>query len=746
MMLKNFTPRLYQETIFSTCALHNTLVVLPTGLGKTAISLMLSAQRLIQYPKSKIIILAPTKPLLDQHMNSFIQHMDIEEENLCVLSGSVLPEKRKELFADKQIFFSTPQTIENDVISGRIDLKEVSLICFDECHRATGDYSYVFLAKQYNKVSKYPRVLGLTASPGSDLEIINEVMDNLFIEKVEIRTEDDNDVKQYVQDVEKEFIYVDLPDEMYSILQFLKDSYKSKLEKMKSLGYVSKLDLTKRDLLGLQGNLQGHLSIGDRSVEIMKCLSLCAEAIKVEHAIELLETQGLTPLLLYFEDIYIKARTTKVKAVANLSNDINFRSAYIKTKEAIVRYEHPKIEKLKEFLKEEFEQNKKENYVAKIIIFSSFRDAGAKIEEQLLKEGYKCRVFVGQASKKSIKGMTQKEQMQTLEHFKNGLYDILIMTSVGEEGLDIPQVDTVIFYEPVSSSIRTIQRRGRTGRQSSGRVIVFMTRGTRDEGYRWAAHHRELRMNRILKKLRTDLMDVKIRTPKYVHDTLLPKDQETLSKFDDKQKYKLYADTREKGSRLIKELVDLGFNIDLTRLNCGDFVLSSSVGVEFKTVQDFVDSIVDGRLLSQLKELKQNFQKPLLIIEGEEDIYSVRNVNASAIRGMIATIVVDYAIPLFQTKNAKETSLLFNAICKREQEEKGSNTYSMHSSKPSDIQTQREYIVGSFPGVGPNLAKDLLKTFGSIKNIVNASEEEWRKVDNVGETKAKDILTVGGGE
>src|SRR3989344_9467607 len=272
MMLKNFTPRLYQETIFSTCALHNTLVVLPTGMGKTAISLMLAIQRLKKYPNSKILILAPTKPLLDQHMNTFIESMEIEENQLQVLSGSIDPEKRKELWANSQIFFSTPQTIENDLISGRIDFKDVSLICFDECHRATGDYSYVFLSKQYNKFSKFPRILGLTASPGSELEIINEVMDNLFIEKVEIRTEDDSDVKPYVQDVEKEYIYVDLPDEMESILKFLKDSYKSKLEKMKSLGYVSKLDLTKRDLLGLQGNLQGHLSQGDRSIEIMKCL------------------------------------------------------------------------------------------------------------------------------------------------------------------------------------------------------------------------------------------------------------------------------------------------------------------------------------------------------------------------------------------------------------------------------------------------------------------------------------------
>ncbi|MBW3017704.1 DEAD/DEAH box helicase [Candidatus Woesearchaeota archaeon] len=497
-MLREFKARLYQQTIFATCSSYNTMVVLPTGMGKTGIGLLLAAKRLTQYPKSKIVILAPTKPLLDQHYNTFVKHLDIDPELFTTFSGSISPENRENLWEQKQIFFSTPQTIENDLISGKINLQDVSMLCFDECHRATGDYSYVFIAKQYNKQSKHPRVLALTASPGSDMEKINEVMTNLFVERVEIRTESDPDVQPYIQDVEKEYIYVDLPDELNIVHNCLKHSFKSKLAEIKKLGYINSIEnRSKTDLLKLQAVLQGQIAQGDKSFELLKSVSFAAEALKVEHAIELLETQGLTPLLLYMDDIYTQAKTSKTRAVKNLANDPNFRAAYIKVKEYIPKTEHPKLQKLKEILEAEI----KKDPDARIIVFSNFRDMGDKIEEQIrFIEGIRTTVFVGQAQKKGFKGMTQKQQIETLEKFRNDEYNVLIMTSVGEEGLDIPQVDLVIFYEPIPSAIRTVQRRGRTGRLEKGRVIVLMTRGTRDEGYRWSAHHKEKRMFRNLQK------------------------------------------------------------------------------------------------------------------------------------------------------------------------------------------------------------------------------------------------------
>ncbi|MBI4141482.1 DEAD/DEAH box helicase, partial [Candidatus Woesearchaeota archaeon] len=218
-MLKDFVPRLYQETILSTCVQKNTLVVLPTGLGKTGIALLMTAQRLKNYPTSKILFLAPTKPLAEQHLQTFKQNLEINDDKLVLFTGEVPPEKRAILWKNAQIVFSTPQGLENDVINNAVNLSEVSLLIFDEAHRATGDYAYVFLAKQYNKKANNPRILALTASPGSDLQTIEDVCKNLHIEDVEIRTEEDPDVQPYVQEMEINTRKVELPEDFRHIIK-----------------------------------------------------------------------------------------------------------------------------------------------------------------------------------------------------------------------------------------------------------------------------------------------------------------------------------------------------------------------------------------------------------------------------------------------------------------------------------------------------------------------------------------------
>jgi len=215
-MIKDFTPRLYQQTILGTAANKNTLVVLPTGLGKTAVAFLLTAQRLSLYPDSKILLLAPTKPLCEQHLNSFKDHLDIPEEKIVLFTGEIKPEKRAELWNEAKIIISTPQGLENDIINNRIRLKEVSLLIFDEAHHATGEYSYVWIAEQYDKTA-FSRILALTASPGSDMEKVKEVCNNLKIEKVEVRTEKDQDVRPYVKEVKNNWIKVPFPEDFQKI-------------------------------------------------------------------------------------------------------------------------------------------------------------------------------------------------------------------------------------------------------------------------------------------------------------------------------------------------------------------------------------------------------------------------------------------------------------------------------------------------------------------------------------------------
>ena len=208
------------------------------------------------------------------------------------------------------------------------------------------------------------------------------------------------------------------------------------------------------------------------------------------------------------------------------------------------------------------------------------------------------------------------------------------------------------------------------------------------------------------------------------------------------QKLKILADVREKYSGVVNALYDEGALIELKALPIGDFLCSSRVAVEVKRPSDFVSSIIDGRLLSQMKDLKKAFERPVVIIEETKDIYSVRNVSANAIRGMLATIAVSYGIPVLHTKSSVETAEMILAIAKREQEE-NSNSFAPHKNKQAaTLKEMQEYVVSSFPLIGPKLAKPLLRQFRTIRNIVNAPEEELKKVELIGEKKAKEIRNV----
>jgi len=740
VMLKDFRPRLYQQTILNTAALKNTLVVLPTGMGKTGIAFLLAIQRLNNYPKSKILVFAPTKPLVEQHISTFQKHIEnVEHEKFAVFTGSIAPEKRMEQWKTARIIFSTPQGFENDIISRRITLEDVSLVVFDEAHRAVGDYSYSFIAKQYAKQSKYQRILALTASPGSDMEKILEVCRNLFIEDIEIRTEEDPDVKPYIQKVSITWTKVDFPESFQEIRKYLHECFFSKLKEISLLGYLnqqSMRSLSKTEIIQLQAKLHGEIANGNKDFQILKSISLLAEAMKVQHAIELLETQEISSLLKYMEKLQQESVTSKVKAVQNLVSDIRFKAALAKTRVlAEKNEEHPKLIKLKEIAGKTAEKPD-----TKMIVFSQYRDTAVKIESELNKlDNIKARIFVGQA-KKGLTGLSQKKQKELISQFANSEFNVLIATSVGEEGLDIPKVDLVVFYEPIPSAIRHIQRRGRTGRLEEGRVIILTTKGTRDESYRWSAFHKEKRMHRNLNELKRTFKLSKIgeNADKQAEGQKEYAENEFT---DTNDSFMIIADDRERNSAIIRGLVDSGIRVCLKRLNAGDYMLSLRCGVELKKVPDFVDSIIDGRLLEQLALIKNNFDKPLLVIEGEEDIYSQRKIHPNAIRGMFSTIAIKFGIPIIQTKNSRETAELFKMIAKKEQED-GLKDFEFHNRKPLTLKEQQEYIVSSLPGIGNVLAKPLLERFGSIKNLANASADDLQKIEKIGDKKAKDIQKV----
>lgn len=512
--LEGITPREYQQKIFEKCIEKNCLVVIPTGLGKTLISLMLAINRMEKFPGEKVLFLAPTKPLVEQNMNYFKKHLPELFAEINIFTGSVDAPSRKKLWQNTDIIFSTPQCIANDLKKGLYDLKEVSLLIEDEAHRCIKNYDYNFIANRYKSNAKHPRIVGLTASPGSDSTRIKEICRNLSIEEVEIKTRDSDDVKDYLQELKFEKIVLDFPEEFEEIRKKLRKIYDSYLNELKNRGLFWQ-NYSKTGLIELQKKIMGAISHGNKNYNYLLSASACASAIKIQHALELLETQTLESFSEYMKDLFKQAADKKSKGVMRLTSNPEFNSAYISTNELIAKgIEHPKIEELVKII--DIERGKDEKL--KILIFTQFRNTATIISKKLNQiEGIKSEVFVGQAKKSSEKGTTglnQKEQKKMIEDFSEGKTNILCATSIGEEGLDIPEVNMVIFYEAVPSAIRKIQRSGRTARLMAGKLVMLIAKGTRDETFYYVANAKEKRMHKAIEEIQGEISEGKLNLQK----------------------------------------------------------------------------------------------------------------------------------------------------------------------------------------------------------------------------------------
>jgi Fanconi anemia group M protein len=489
-------------------------VVIPTGLGKTLIALLLAIHRLSKEPTSRIIFLAPTKPLVEQHLQTFKDLTTLDEAQLILMTGSVQAAKRISLYKDATCIFMTPQVLQNDLISNRINLRDVSLLIFDEAHRATGDYSYVFLAKKYFQQAKSPKVLALTASPGKNREKIEEVMQNLGLDAIEIRTEDDPDVKPYIQNVVTVWKEVDLPAELLEILKIMEEMLKTlydKLHEQELLDSSSASQINRRDLLAAQKQLDYKISQAGQGTDLSRLLYLKKElsnAVRISHMSELIEAQGVPALKAFIEKCIndIQERKAGKSLVELFQTPEMHKVMEMVQKLTDQNIDHPKMNVLMTLVKEQFQTHPE----SRILIFCHFRDTIDMILENLNKSDLiRAARFVGQQTKGKEKGLRQKQQIELVKQFKSGEYNTLIATSVAEEGLDIAECDVVIFYDIVPSEIRAIQRRGRTGRKREGKVILLKAKGTREEGYFWAEKMREKEMKTVLKNIRQELM------PKY---------------------------------------------------------------------------------------------------------------------------------------------------------------------------------------------------------------------------------------
>ena len=735
--------RLFQLDLAASALKSSSLIVVPTGLGKTVIALMVLLARL---NRGRILFLAPTKPLVEQHA-AFLRRVLKESGMVVMMTGEMPPEKRKAAWEDARIVVCTPQVIENDLLSHRIGLEDVSLIIFDEAHRAVGNYAYVYIAERYLREAKDPLVLGITASPGSEKEKIAEICANLSIENIQTRTEKDSDVAPFIHSREIEWVKLTVPKELLDIRTAIEEVLRDRIDDLNRLGISpAKIDprATKKELLGLQAML---ISSARRQANqaTFKGISILAEILKLYHAVELAETQGTEALLKYFQRLQGEATSRSgSKASRRIMEDPKFRQA-IQALEQL-KVEHPKPAMVRRILREQIEAKPE----SRIMVFTNYRDTASALLRSLKGDPVIRAVrFVGQSSRADDEGLSQKKQTEILQRFRAGEYNVLIATSVGEEGIDIPATDMVLFYEPVPSEIRSIQRKGRTGRARSGRVVVLMAKGTRDEAYYWISDRKEKSMNREIRSLSGQVSESLSREfSSRQLEVAEKRPEERLERWAEgknerREGGRIYVDPRERG--MAKLLESRGLEVILKSLEVGDYVISDRVAIERKTAQDFVASIIDPKrnLFRQIADLSRSYERPVLILEGR-DLYS-RQVSPSSIQGALASVALDYGVPIIPTEDQEDTASLIRLLASREGRE--GREPKLHGHKTArTLKEQQEYLISAIPSVGPSVAKNLLRHFGSIERVIAASMEELQEVDMVGPKIAERIRELVGGE
>jgi Fanconi anemia group M protein len=501
--------REYQQKIFERAKNDHLMVVIPTGLGKTYIAARLGAYFLEKTTlKQKIVFLAPTRPLLTQHWTSHQTAVNLPATSFQIISGKTPPKKRTLIFTapETHFMFMTPQTLRNDLKNGLYTLKDVALIVFDEAHRAMGEYAYVPIARFFHEQQREGRILALTASPGANQEKVQEILTNLHIplSNLVYRDKHDTDVKAYTHEVETSYIGVEMTEIMqkiHGVLQTIKwettfqyiqlytrfDPSVPTNEKKYTQGFcVSQIKK-------LTGQLKTDVANG-RQIRIL--ISTNARLMKLHHFLKNLEAQGLQILLKNLQTTLKKITEGK----ASKADEFLFRDPRLSNLLSLIqelqvsspsRLLHPKMVRLKEIVRAELYRHP----ASRILVFTKLRITVGILVKFLKDEVVKPKKFVGQASKsKTDKGLKQKEQVEILEKFRHGVFNVLCATNVAEEGLDIAECNLVIFYDNSASEIRLIQRMGRTGRSGKGKVVFLYTKGTSDEVALWTGKRKRAQM------------------------------------------------------------------------------------------------------------------------------------------------------------------------------------------------------------------------------------------------------------
>ncbi|KAL1682022.1 hypothetical protein EV122DRAFT_204431 [Schizophyllum commune] len=486
----NRPKRDYQFNIVKHCLFDNTIVALPTGLGKTFIAGVVMLNFYRWFPEGKVVFVAPTKPLVAQQIEASHKTCGIPGSDAVELTGNVPKAARERAWSEKRVFYMTPQTLLNDLTKGTCEALDIVLIVVDEAHRATGDYAYNQVVRYMMAKNPHFRLLALTATPGSTPEAVQNLIDGLHISNIEIRDENSIDLRQYIHEkvCSQHIIQMDanirkIRDPLARLMTEIVKPIENLLRGTKDPCRINSFtpQAQQRELKSHQNWARVPLMHTSRLARIMGYLlegtiGMCYNSVKeIENDVDDPKKKGGKKLASnpLFKEV-AKALEQQRRPQPDPEHPGGFSM-------------HPKMEKVKSIIIDHFAQEMAENegrdadkIESRVMVFVTFREAVEEIVDALNFERPLIRAtkFVGQGlDKKGGKGLAQKEQLATVEKFKAGEYNVLVATSIGEEGLDIGEVDLIVCYDAQKTPIRMLQRLGRTGRKRAGVVHVLLAEG-----------------------------------------------------------------------------------------------------------------------------------------------------------------------------------------------------------------------------------------------------------------------------
>ncbi|KAI0307594.1 hypothetical protein B0F90DRAFT_1675089 [Multifurca ochricompacta] len=485
----NRPKRDYQFNISRHCLFDNVLVALPTGLGKTFIAGVVMLNFYRWFPEGKVVFVAPTKPLVAQQIDACHKTCGIPGRDAIELTGNNPRAFRSKAWQEKRVFYMTPQTFENDLKTDNCDSRDIILLVVDEAHKGAGDYSYAKVVRFLMAKNPHFRVLALTATPGGTPEAVQAIVDALHISRIELRDEQSLDIRSYVNEKKVEQHIISMNEGIGKLRDLIAKVLEAYMKKCAGAGI-------------LRGNLDPVQFHPFRTNTAMDEIHRRSDGRQLQWAYPVLRKIGVLARAMgylleasphmCFRSLTAEAEGTGSDKPSGLNKDPAFQALMneLRLQKSRGFAVHPKLEKLKVLVIHHFGQRLRDDFPlnadeqshedTRAMVFVTFREAVDEIVDFLNKESPLLRAtkFIGQGiDRKGNKGLAQREQLDIINRFKDGTFNVLVATSVGEEGLDIGEVDLIVCYDAQKTPIRMLQRVGRTGRKREGFVHVLLAEG-----------------------------------------------------------------------------------------------------------------------------------------------------------------------------------------------------------------------------------------------------------------------------